>query len=64
MIIKKIAILLSLFIFGIITEVCADAVKSINNAATPGKIMKMEAKKSAIEKKNESVKEPIKSLPK
>jgi hypothetical protein len=48
MIFRKVAILLILFIFGIITQVWANPVKSINNAANQEMIMKMDENKGAI----------------
>jgi hypothetical protein len=51
MMINKVAILLTLFIFGIIPRVWADSVKSINNSADQVKTMKIDENKALIEKK-------------
>jgi hypothetical protein len=64
MIIKKVAIFLTLFIFGIITQGWADSVKSINDAANQETTIKMDENKVAIQKKIGSAKQPIKSLKK
>ena len=64
MIFRKVAILLILFIFGIITQVWANPVKSINNAANQEMIMKMDENKVGIQKKTEVAKESVKSLKK
>ena len=61
MVINKVAILLSLFIFGITAQVWADSVKSINNAANQETIMKMDENKRSIQKKKELTKGPTKS---
>lgn len=61
MIFRKVAILLILFIFGIITQVWANPVKSINNAANQEMIMKMDENKGAIQKKKGHAKDAIKS---
>ncbi len=58
---KKVSILLALFIFGIFTQVWADSVKSINNAANQLTIMKMDENEVVMQKKKELTKEPTKS---
>ena len=57
MIIRKVAILLPLFIFGIITPAWGDGVKSIDNAAYQGIIMKMGENEAAIQTKTGFAKE-------
>jgi len=62
MIIKKTAILLFLFIFGITTQVYADSVKSTKNNVNQETIMKIDENKVALQKKAGGSKESIKSL--
>ncbi|OGQ05024.1 MAG: hypothetical protein A2026_05270 [Deltaproteobacteria bacterium RBG_19FT_COMBO_46_12] len=62
MIIKTTAILLFLFIFGIITQVSANSVKSTKNAVNQETIMKIDENKVALQKKAGDSKESIKSL--
>jgi hypothetical protein len=57
---KIVAILLSLFIFGIITQVSADVVKSVKNDATHANIMQMGENKVVSQKKTGPRKEPVK----
>jgi len=57
----KVAILLTLFIFGITTQVWADSVKSLNNHVNQETIMKMEENKGALQKKKSRAKETVKS---
>ena len=59
--IRKISILLPLFIFGITTQVWADSVKSLNNHVNQETIMKMEENKGALQKKKSRAKETVKS---
>ena len=59
MIFRKVAILLTLFIFGIITQVESNSVKSMNNAANQEMIMKMDENKGAIQKKKGHAKDAI-----
>jgi hypothetical protein len=56
---KKVAILLFLFIFGIMTHVWADQVKFINNAAGQEMSMHMDKNRTALQKKNVPPNEPI-----
>jgi hypothetical protein len=57
---KKVSILLILFIFGISTQVWADSVKSMNNTPNQIKTMKMEENNATVQKKTGSGKEPLK----
>jgi hypothetical protein len=59
--IRKISILLPLFIIGIMTQVWADSVKSINNPVNQETIMKMDENKGALQKKKSRAKEAVKS---
>jgi hypothetical protein len=59
--IRKISILLPLFIFGITTQIWADSVKSLNNHVNQETIMKMEENKGALQKKKSRAKETVKS---
>ena len=61
MVINKVAILLTLFIFGIITQVESNSVKSMNNAANQEMIRKVDENKGAIQKKKGHAKDAIKS---
>jgi hypothetical protein len=61
MIIKKVAILLTLFTFGIITQVESNSVKSMNNAANQEMIRKVDENKGAIQKMKGHAKDAIKS---
>ena len=62
MVIKKVSILFSLFIFGFATHAWPDSVKSVNNAANQLTIMKMDENRGVIQKKKGPTKEPIRSL--
>jgi len=62
MIIRKIAILLPLFIFGEITQVCADTVKSVKNTAHQETTIKMDENRVAIQKKTGSTRGPEKTV--
>ena len=59
--IRKISILLPLFIFGITTQGWADSVKSLNNPVNQETIMKMDKNKGALQKKKSHAKEAVKS---
>ena len=61
MIIKQVAILLTLFTFGIITQVESNSVKSMNNVANQEMIRKMDENKGAIQKKKGHAKDAIRS---
>jgi hypothetical protein len=62
MVIKKVSILLPLFIFGITPHVWPDSIKSMNNTANPLATMKMDANDGAVQKKMESVEKTAKPL--
>jgi hypothetical protein len=64
MIALRIAILSLLFIFGIMTRLESDSVKSINNAANPLMIMKMDENNVLLQTSVESPKEPPEALKK
>jgi hypothetical protein len=57
---KKVSILLILFIFGISTQVWADSVKSMNKDPNQIKTMRMEENNVTVQKKTGSGKEPFK----
>ena len=57
---KKVSILLILFIFGISTQVWADSVKSMNHASNPIKAIKMDEKNGNVQKEMGPGKEPLK----
>jgi hypothetical protein len=59
--IKKVSVLLTLFIFGITTQVWANPVKSMKITANQITTMKMDENKIAICKKMETTKEPVKT---
>jgi len=59
--IRKISILLPLFIFGITTQVWADSVNSLKNSANQETIMKMDENKGTLQKKKSHAKETVKS---
>jgi hypothetical protein len=59
--IRKISILLPLFIFGITTQGWANSVKSLNNPVNQETIMKMDENKGALQKKKSHAKEAVKS---
>jgi len=61
MFIKKVAILFPLFIFGIMTQVWAGSVNSLNNPVNQETIMKMDENKGALQKKKSHAKEAVKS---
>jgi hypothetical protein len=61
MFIKKVAILFPLFIFGIMTQVWADSVNSLNSPVNQETIMKMDENKGALQKKKSHAKEPVNS---
>jgi hypothetical protein len=61
MIIKTVAILLFLFIFGITTQGYADSVKSKKNTVNQETMMKIDENKVALQKKAGIVKDPIKT---
>lgn len=62
MILRKIAILLPLFIFGEIAQVCANTVKSINNTTHQEMIIKMDENRVVMQKKTGSTKGPGKTV--
>jgi len=61
MIIKTVAILLFLFIFGITTQGYADSVKSRKNTVNQETMMKIDENKVALQKKVGILKDPIKT---
>jgi hypothetical protein len=61
---KKVPILLILFIFGISTQVWADSVKSMNKASDQIKTMKMEENNVNVPKKTGSGKDPLQTTEK
>jgi hypothetical protein len=61
---KKVPILLILFIFGISTQVWPDSVKSMNHAPSQIKTIKMEENNVNIQKKTRSGKEPLQTTEK
>jgi len=62
MLTKRVAILFLLFIFGVITQAWADAVKSIDVDANQAKIMKIHENHSVIQNKARITKDPDESL--
>jgi hypothetical protein len=64
MALKKVSILLTLFIFGIIVRAWCDPVKSTNGAAIQLTTMKMDENKAVVQKKTESAKESTEWLKK
>jgi hypothetical protein len=62
--IKIISILLPLFIFGIMTQVWADSVNSLNYSVNQETIMKMDENKGALQKNKSHAKETVKLLKK
>jgi hypothetical protein len=63
-IMKKVPILLILFIFGISIQVWADSVKSMNHASNPINPIKMDENNEYVQRKTESEKEPLKIIKK
>ena len=57
MVLRKVAILLTLFIFGMIVRAWCDPVKSINGAAIQLTTMKMDENRAALQKKTEPANE-------
>jgi hypothetical protein len=55
MVLKKVAILLTLFIFGMIARAWCDPVKSINGAAVQLTTMKIDENRAVLQKKKEPV---------
>jgi len=64
MALRKVAILLTLFIFGITARAWGDPVKSMNEAANQVTLIKMDESKGVLQKKTEPAKERIEWLKK